>query len=146
MTTSDDGHGRRGGGRLKIGDTADVGALYPNLYFAPLESIADLPAAAVVDAVLRSGHESSREPGERSHSAAQVVVSVDPPHRFDPELSMREPLELQVWPDGAFTVEIEFMGEDVRTHPDAAESVQEVLVEWAEARGWRLAGIYNDRG
>jgi hypothetical protein len=140
-------------GRLKIGDSADVGALYPYVYFASLESIAKLSASELVDAVLRSDYQSvpatnlgSAEPKQGRYSAAQFVVSLDPPHRFDPELSMREPLELQVWPDGTFSVEIEFVGEDVRTHPRAGDSVRDVLAEWADARGWQLAELYNDRG
>jgi hypothetical protein len=74
------------------------------------------------------------------------VVSVDPPEQFDPELSMREPLELQVWSDCTFAVEIEFVGQDIRTNSRAGEPLREVLAEWAQARGWRLADVYNDRG
>jgi hypothetical protein len=59
---------------------------------------------------------------------------------------MREPLELQVWPDGAVTVEIEFTGDDVRTTPAAADVLSKVLAEWAGARNWRLDAVYNDRG
>jgi hypothetical protein len=154
MPIPEDPSGRgRTGGPLRVGGSTEIGALYPHLYFASLPAVADLAVTAVVDAVLRSddaalpatsiGPAPSR-PGPQV--VAQLVLSLDPPHRFDPELSMREPLELQVWPDGAFSVEIEFVGEDVRTSASAAESIRPVLTEWVDARGWRLTELYNDRG
>jgi hypothetical protein len=139
--------------RLALDVSVDVDALYPHLYFASADALAGLTAQQLVDAVLRPGGAALPAadvgPGERRGSAypvAQFVVSSDPPARFDPELSMREPLELQVWPDGTFAVEIEFVGVDVRTDPSAGDSVGAVLTQWAQARGWRLTHIYNDRG
>jgi hypothetical protein len=137
---------------LAIGKDGDVRALYGHLYFAPLAAIASFSAAELVDAVLRAdtplpGTSLGPSPDkDGSFCAAQFVVSADPPHRFDPDLSMREPLELQVWPDGSFVVEIEFVGQDVRTDPEAGESVQAVLDQWAGARGWPLLRVFNDRG
>jgi hypothetical protein len=138
---------------LHIGHGAKIDALYPHVYYAALDSLARFSAAELVDAVLRSDNGSMPgtrigpvDPTARPHAAAHFVVSVDSPDRFDPELSMREPLELQVWSDGTFAVEIEFVGEDIRTYSRAGEPLRDVLAEWAEARGWRLADVYNDRG
>ena len=59
---------------------------------------------------------------------------------------MREPYELQVWPDGSLAGEIEFVGADVRAQPHGGEAVGRVLAVWADARGWQLSELYNDRG
>jgi hypothetical protein len=138
---------------LQIGDGAGVGALYPELYYASLPAIAALPASELVDAVRRGQPESvpvtrtgPAGPGRGPYPSAQLAVSLDPPERFDPELSMREPLELQVWPDGSLTVEIEFGGDDVRAAPGAGDVLGKALAEWADARSWRLDAVYNDRG
>lgn len=141
------------GERLALTAALDVAALYPHLYFASVDSLARLTTRQLVAAV--SGSDSAPVPAAEigpaehragAYPAAQFVVSSDPPNRFDPELSMREPFELQVWPDGTFAVEIEFVGADVRTDPDAGDPVAAVLTEWARARGWRLTTLYNDRG
>jgi hypothetical protein len=139
--------------RLPLGDAIGVDALYPNLYFASVGSLAHLTTRQLVDAVLAPARPpvpaAQIGPVERrsgAYPAAQFVVSTDPPDRFDPELSMREPLELQVWPDGTFAVEIEFVGADVRADPRAGDAVSAVLSAWAEPRGWELAELYNDRG
>jgi hypothetical protein len=137
---------------LSIGAAAHVGALYGQLYFAPLDALSALSAAELVDAVRRADRSvpgTSLGPApakDGATCAAQFVVSVDPADRFDADLSMREPLELQVWDDGSFVVEIEFVGEDVRTHPETASSTRRVLAEWGGARGWRLLSLVNDRG
>jgi len=137
---------------LVVGGRADLRALYRGLYFASLDSVADLAAADLVEAVLRP---ESAPPGtnlgpaparDGSSCVAQFVVSADPPSRFDPELSMREPFELQVWRDGSLAVEIEFMGADIRTDPEAGESLRQVLTQWAHAQGWGLVSVFNDRG
>lgn len=140
-------------GRLRVAQAVYIGALYPGFYYAPLEAIAGLPAAALTEAVLQD------RPGpvlpattaragltHGPYPRAQFAVSLDPPQRFDPELSMREPVELQVWPDGSFTVEIEFTGEDIRAAPAAGGSLGETLAEWAAARSWRMDRLFNDRG
>jgi hypothetical protein len=127
-------------------------ALYGQLYFAPEAAFARLSAAELTAAVLTAGGSlpgASLGPAASrngSFCAAQFVVSADPPPRFDPELSMREPLELQVWPDGSFVVEIEFTGPDVRTQRASDMSVAAVLAPWASARGWQLLSLFNDRG
>jgi hypothetical protein len=140
-------------GRLRLAQAVDVGALYPGFYYAPLDTIAGLPAAALIEAVLPGGPgpvpPASPARGGLTrgpYPRAQFAVSLDPPQRFDPELSMREPVELQVWPDGSFTVEIEFTGDDIRTAPAAGGSLGETLAEWAAARSWRLDRLFNDRG
>ncbi|WP_432989979.1 hypothetical protein [Dactylosporangium sp. CA-233914] len=139
--------------RLILNDAIDVDALYPRLYFASVGSLTELTARQLVDAVLAVGRPpvpatqiGAAEWRGGAYPAAQFVVSTDPPDRFDSELSMREPFELQVWPDGTFAVEIEFVGADVRADPRAGDAVSAVLSEWAGARGWKLAGLYNDRG
>jgi hypothetical protein len=115
-------------------------ALYERLYFCSLATIASTRAIDIVSAVDR---EDATVSGIRV--AAQFVVSVDPPERFDADLSMREPLELQVWSDGSFVVEIEFVGPDVRTDPEAGDAISALLGEWSRPRGWRLLSVVNDR-
>jgi hypothetical protein len=121
------------------------------MYFVPEAAFGRLSAGELTDAVLKAegrvpGAVIGPGPGRNgSFCAAQFVVSADPPQRFDPELSMREPLELQVWPDGSFTLEIEFTGEDARINPESGESTAAVLGPWASARGWRLLSLFNDR-
>jgi hypothetical protein len=134
-------------GRFRITGDLEVGALYPGFYYTSLDTIAALPASALVEAVLDGPPGHARGPCP----IAQFVVSTDAPERFDPDLSMREPLELQVWADGSFAVEIEFTGDDISAAPAAAEpamgdTVGQTLAEWAAARSWRLDGLYNDLG
>lgn len=138
---------------LPIGELAGASPLYPEVYYASLPAIATLPVSDLAAAVLHGPPESvpatsagPAGPGRGPYPSAQLVVSLDPPERFDPELSMREPLELQVWPDGSVTLEIEFSGDDVRAVPGAAEVLGTVLAEWADGRAWRLDAVYNDRG
>jgi len=128
-----------------------IQSLYGQLYFGPEAAFGRLSAAELIDAALKAdgpvpGAALGPGPGRNgSFCAAQFVVSADPPEYFDPELSMREPLELQVWPDGSFAVEIEFTGQDARTDQGSGESVAAVLGPWASARGWRLLSVFNDR-
>ena len=128
-----------------------IQSLYGQLYFGPEAAFGRLSAADLIDAALKAdgpvpGAALGPGPGRNgSFCAAQFVVSADPPEYFDPELSMREPLELQVWPDGSFAVEIEFTGQDARTDQGSGESVAAVLGPWASARGWRLLSVFNDR-
>ena len=139
--------------RLQVGPSVDIGALYPELYYASLDSIAALPASQLVEAVMQARPGAvpvtslgASDMGRGPYPSAQFVVSLDPPQRFDPELSTREPLELQVWPDGSLTVEIEFTGDDIRASPAAGDLLSKALAEWAAARSWQLDGVYNDRG
>lgn len=140
-----------GSGHLPVGAEAGLESLYGQLYFVPEAAFGRLSAAELTDAVRRAdrqvpGAVLGPGPGRNgSFCAAQFVVSADPPQRFDPELSMREPLELQMWPDGSFTVEIEFTGQDARTDRESGESVATVLGPWASARGWQLVSLFNDR-
>mgnify|MGYP001225731810 CR=1 FL=1 len=140
-----------GGGNLPVGAEVGLPSLYGQLYFVPEAALGRLSAAELVDTVLKAegqvpGAALGPGPGRNgSFCAAQFVVSADPPQHFDPELSMREPLELQVWPDGSFAVEIEFTGRDVRTDEESGQSVAAVLGPWASGRGWRLLSLFNDR-
>ncbi|WP_020500835.1 hypothetical protein [Sciscionella marina] len=143
---------RGGSGEPEAGRARSVGRdiheLYPNLYFAPLDAVAAFSAAEIADMVLRDGM-SAADAGPRRDSgpaSGQFAVSPDPPQRFDPELSMREPLELQLRTDGSLAVEIEFAGQDIRADPGAGEPTRAVLARWANARGWRLLEVVNDRG
>jgi hypothetical protein len=143
--------GAAGSGHLPVGAEAGLQSLYGQLYFVSAAAFGRLSAAELTDAVLKAdGHVPGAAlgpgPGRNgSFCAAQFIVSADPPQDFDPELSMREPLELQVWPDGSFAVEIEFTGEDARTDQESGQSVAAVLGPWASARGWRLLSLVNDR-
>jgi hypothetical protein len=140
-----------GSGHLPAAAEAGLQSLYGQLYFGPEAAFGRLSAADLIDAVLKAdgqvpGAALGPGPGRNgSFCAAQFIVSADPPQHFDPELSMREPLELQVWPDGSFAVEIEFTGQDARTDRESGESVSAVLGPWASARGWRLLSLFNDR-
>jgi hypothetical protein len=140
-----------GSGHLPAGAGGGLPSLYGQLYFVPEAAFGRLSAAELTAAVLQAdgqvpGAVLGPGPGRNgSFCAAQFVVSADPPQHFDPELSMREPLELQVWPDGSFAVEIEFTGQDARTDRESGESVAAVLAPWASARGWKLLGLFNDR-
>jgi hypothetical protein len=140
-----------GSGHLPVAAEAGLQSLYGQLYFGPEAAFGRLSAADLIDAVLKAdgqvpGAALGPGPGRNgSFCAAQFVVSADPPQHFDPELSMREPLELQVWPDNSFAVEIEFTGQDARTDQESGESVAAVLGPWASARGWRLLSLFNDR-
>ena len=126
-------------------------ALYGQVYFVPESAFGALSAAELTAMVLKAGVQAPGAvlgpgPGRNgSFYAAQFAVSSDPPERFDVELSMREPLELQVWPDGSFAVEIEFTGQDARSAPEAGQDLAAVLGPWASARGWRLLSVFNDR-
>jgi hypothetical protein len=128
-----------------------IQSLYGQLYFGPEAAFGRLSAADLIDAALKAdgpvpGAALGPGPGRNgSFCAAQFIVSADPAQLFDPELSMREPLELQVWPDKSFAVEIEFTGLDARTDQGSGESVAAVLGPWASARGWRLLSLFNDR-
>jgi hypothetical protein len=140
-----------GSGHLPVAAEAGLQSLYGQLYFGPEAAFGRLSAVDLIDAVLKAdgqvpGAALGPGPGRNgSFCAAQFVVSADPPQHFDPELSMREPLELQVWPDNSFAVEIEFTGQDARTDQESGESVAAVLGPWASARGWRLLSLFNDR-
>jgi 2-desacetyl-2-hydroxyethyl bacteriochlorophyllide A dehydrogenase len=140
-----------GGAGLPLGAEAGRPSLYGQLYFVPEAALGRVTAAELTGAVLNAqgqvpGTALGPAPGRNgSFCAAQFAISTDPPRDFDPELSMREPLELQVWPDGSFAVEIEFTGQDARVDQEAGQGVAVVLGPWASARGWRLLDLVNDR-
>ncbi len=132
--------------RLEIAPGVGVAASHPGLWFAALETVAEVPAAAFAEAVLACASQLVGG-GEIAPAAclASLSVSLEPAERFDPDLSMREPVELQVWPDGEITLEVEFTGSDVEHTPDGDVVPREVLTEWADAWGVRLLTVHNDR-
>ena len=151
MSSQFAGQEAAGSGQLPVAAGVGLPSLYGQLYFVPEAAFGRLSAAELTDAVRKAdgqvpGAVLGPGPGRNgSFCAAQFVVSADPPQHFDPELSMREPLELQVWPDGSFAVEIEFTGQDARTDREAGGSLALVLGPWASARGWKLLSVFNDR-
>jgi hypothetical protein len=132
--------------RLEIAPGVHVVAAHPSLWFAAVEAVATVPAAAFAEAILRSEPPASvGYATTRTACLASLSVSLDPPARFDVDLSMREPLEVQVWPDGEITLEVEFTGLDVQYVPDGDVVPREVLTDWAHAWGVRLLAVHNDR-
>jgi len=138
--------------RFRLGDRPDVTVLYPDVCFASLEAVGDMPVQLLVASVLEGwraeDHLTAPAVGESSapFPVASLVVSRDGRASFHPELSNREPVEIQVWADGRVTVEIEFQGVDVTREPASwATTVVRVLAAWAGSYGVRLVGVYNDR-
>jgi hypothetical protein len=139
--------------RFRLGDRPDVTVLYPDVCFASLDAVGDMPADLLVDSVLDGWRREDRlttAPGGEAVGApfpvAALVVSRDNREAFHPELSNREPVEIQVWADGRITLEIEFQGADVTNEPAAwAETARIVLGSWAGSYGVRLLAVFNDR-
>ena len=138
--------------RFKLGDRPDVAVLYPDVCFASLEAVGDMPVDLLVDSVLsgwRPEDHLTAPSGAEARApfpVASLVVSRDGRDDFHPELSNREPVELQVWADGRITVEIEFQGVDVTTVPATwAQTVRRVLAAWAGSYGVELIEVFNDR-
>ena len=138
--------------RFRLGDRPDVTVLYPDVCFASLEAVGDMPVGLLVDSVLEGWHREDHltaPAGDETHApfpVASLVVSRDTRAGFHPELSNREPVELQVWADGRVTVEIDFQGVDVtRETASWADTVGRVLDSWAGSFGLRLLRVFNDR-
>jgi hypothetical protein len=138
--------------RFRLGDRPDVTVLYPDVCFASLEAVGTMPVGLLVESVLEGwrGEDHLTAPAGSETAApfpvASLVVSRDTQASFHPELSNREPVELQVWADGRVTVEIEFQGVDVSREPASwAETVRRVLDAWAGSFGVRLLRVFNDR-
>ena len=99
--------------RFALGDRPDVAVLYPDVCFASLDSVGDMPVPLLVESVLGGWTPESHltTPTGSQVSApfpvASLVVSRDNPAQFHPELSNREPVEIQVWADGRVSLEIE---------------------------------------
>ena len=145
-------HIKSGIERFRLGDRPDVTVLYPDVCFASLEAVGTMPVGLLVDSVLEGwrGEDHLTAPAGSETVApfpvASLVVSRDTQAGFHPELSNREPVEIQVWADGRVTVEIEFQGVDVSREPASwAETVRRVLDSWAGSFGVRLLKIFNDR-
>ncbi|MCW2952015.1 MAG: hypothetical protein JWQ48_1185 [Conexibacter sp.] len=129
--------------RLELPGVGELAVLYPDLCYAAVETVAATPAAAFAGAVLAAWPATTTD---RDLPVASLIVSRERPDRFSPELSIREPFELQVWAGGAVSFEIEFAGRDVAGTGPEWEEMRTALSEWAQARGTRLVGVHNDRG
>jgi hypothetical protein len=145
-------HLKTGIERFRLGDRPDVSVLYPDVCFASLDAVGDMPVPMLVASVLEGWRPESHltTPSGSDTSApfpvASLVVSRDSPTQFHPELSNREPVEIQVWADGRTTLEIEFQGVDVTTVPsDWAATAEHVLGSWSSTFGVRLVSVFNDR-
>jgi hypothetical protein len=138
--------------RFRLGDRSDVTVLYPDVCFASLEAVGDMPVTLLVESVLAGWRPESqlttttRPDSPAPFPVASLVVSRDGPAQFHPELSNREPVEIQVWADGRVSLEIEFQGADVTTVTSPwAATAERVLESWAAPRGVHLVGVFNDR-
>lgn len=138
--------------RFKLADRPDVAILYPDVCFASLEAVGDMPVELLVQSVLAGwrpeDHLTAPAEGEPSapFPVATLVVSRDGRSDFHPELSNREPVELQVWADGRVTLEIEFQGVNVaEVGGDWRLTVARVLQSWAGSHGAELVDVFNDR-
>jgi len=138
--------------RFRLGDRSDVTVLYPDVCFASLEAVGDMPVPLLVESVLAGWRRESQLTTTTSHDSpapfpvASLVVSRDAPAQFHPELSNREPVEIQVWADGRVSLEIEFQGADVTNVASPwAATAERVLESWATTQGVNLVGVFNDR-
>jgi hypothetical protein len=138
--------------RFKLGDRPDVAVLYPDVCFASLEAVGDMPVDLLVESVLSGWRPEDHLTAPSGADArapfpvASLVVSRDGRDDFHPELSNREPVELQVWADGRVTVEIEFQGVDLTAGTGAwTRTVRRVLDSWAGGYGVHLVDVFNDR-
>ncbi|GAA4727822.1 hypothetical protein GCM10023350_08580 [Nocardioides endophyticus] len=138
--------------RFRLGDRPDVAVLYPDVCFASLEAVGEMPVDLLIDSVLTGWQPEDHLTAPAGADArapfpvASLVVSRDSHDDFHPELSNREPVEIQVWADGRVTLEIEFQGVDVTAVPGAwAHTVRRVLDAWAGSYGVVLTDVFNDR-
>jgi len=138
--------------RFRLGDRSDVTVLYPDVCFASLEAVGDMPVPLLVESVLAGWRGESQLTTTTSPDSpapfpvASLVVSRDSSTQFHPELSNREPVEIQVWADGRVSLEVEFQGADVTTVASLWPSTAErVLASWAATQGVHLVGVFNDR-
>lgn len=138
--------------RFRLGDRPDVAVLYPDVCFASIEAVGDMPVALLVESVLTGWRPEehltapSGQEAEAPFPVASLVVSRDGRTQFHPDLSNREPVEIHVWADGRVSVDIEFQGADVTTVTATwAATAERVLRSWAAARGVRLIRVFNDR-
>jgi hypothetical protein len=138
--------------RFALGDRPDVAVLYPDVCFASLESVGDMPVPLLVESVLAGwtpeSHLTTPTGSEVSapFPVASLVVSRDSPTQFHPELSNREPVEIQIWADGRVSLEIEFQGVDVTTAASTwTDTAERVLRAWAATYGVTLIQVFNDR-
>jgi hypothetical protein len=135
-------------GPLELPGVGEIPVLYPDLCYAPLRLVeaASLEAFAAAVIAARPELAVAAEEDMVEFPLASLIVSRDVAARFDPDLSIREPLEVQAWADGRATLEIEFVGLDVREVGFRWETMEAVLAEWADAHGLKLLNVRNDRG
>lgn len=138
--------------RFRLGDRPDVAVLYPDVCFASIEAVGDMPVALLVESVLtgwRAEKHLTAPSGQETEApfpVASLVVSRDGRSQFHPDLSNREPVEIHVWADGRVSVDVEFQGADVTTVAATwAATVERVLQSCATAYGVRLVRVFNDR-
>lgn len=141
------------GERWTVVPAVEVTVFYPDLCYAAMVTVADLAGTDFVAAVLAAWplpvHSTAlTRPGDphARFPLASLIVSADSEAQFDPDLSTREPLEIQVWPDGSLTVEVEFTNADIRVAPHARDAIRQVLSGWAERNGAEVLTVHNDRG
>jgi hypothetical protein len=141
------------GERWTVAVGVEVNVFYPDRCYAATDAVADLAGTDLVDAVRAAWplpvHSTAlTRPGDPSprFPLASLIVSADPEAQFDPDLSNPEPLEIQVWPDGSLTVEVEFTNADIRVAPHARDAIRQVLSGWAEDNGSEVLTVFNDRG
>ncbi|WP_214103078.1 hypothetical protein [Acrocarpospora catenulata] len=137
---------------FRLADRPDVAVLYPDVCFASIEAVGDVPISLLVASVLTGWRPESHltapaGPGSPApFPVASLVVSRDSAVRFHPELSNRDPVEIQVWADGRVTLEVEFQGSDLATVGEEWRSTARgVLAEWARESGAELLSVFNDR-
>ncbi|GAA1023285.1 hypothetical protein Aple_084580 [Acrocarpospora pleiomorpha] len=134
--------------RFRLADRPDVAVLYPDVCFASIEAVGEVTISLLVDSVLTGWRPEAQltTPGSAPFPIASLVVSRDSAARFHPELSNRDPVEIQVWADGRVTVEVEFQGSDVTMVGEQWRSTaRDVLAEWARESGAELLSVFNDR-
>lgn len=141
------------GERWTVAPAVEVTVFYPDLCYAATDTVADLAGTDLVAAVLAAWplpiHSTAlTRPGDQDarFPLASLIVCADSEAQFDPDLSTREPFEIQVWPDGSLTVEVEFTNADIRVAPHARDAIRQVLSGWAEDNGSEVLTVFNDRG
>lgn len=130
--------------RFDIAGAEGVVMVSPFQGIATRDSLTQLCAGRFADAVV--GYWPLDQTDDGRFPVVSLLVTSDPTGSFDPELSLREPIEIQVWRDASVTVEVEFVGEQPREVGSRWESLQVAFTLWARARGAELVSLYNDRG
>ena len=125
-----------------VADTDGLAAISPFQCVASREVLAGLTVGGFADSVRTSWPRPGA--GDGPFPSVSMLVTSDPVRSFDPELSLREPVEIQVWPDGAVTVEVEFAAEQGPDQTGDRDRLQSALGHWAAAGGSSVRALYND--